>query len=45
VIEALLGGAADPAVADRQLQDPIVGAEIDVHDRRVRVLGRVGQRF
>src|ERR671934_1686736 len=39
------GGAADAVVADRQVQAAVVGPHVDVGDRRLRVLGGVGQRL
>src|SRR5882724_10931066 len=38
-------GSPDPVVADRQLQDRVMGVELDLHDGCVRVLGGVRQRF
>ena len=38
-------GTPDSVVADRQLQDRVLLDYVDLHHRRMRVLGRVGERL
>ena len=38
-------GSPDPVIADREQDDPFLSRDLDVHDRRFRVLGGVRQRL